>query len=647
MLSQIRSPADLKRLRRDQLPELARQVRARMIECCAVTGGHIGASLGVVELTLALLYEFDSPRDRILWDVGHQAYAWKLLTGRNEAFATLRQPGGISGFLKRGESPHDHFGAGHAGTAMSAALGMAAARDLAGEDYKVVAVVGDGALTSGLSYEGMNNAGHSERDVILVVNDNGMSISPNVGAISKMLGGLVASRAANRVRERLKAITLRIGETLGEGVVDFARRVEESTKNLFSAGMLFEEFGFRYFGPVDGHDLPKLCETFGFVRGMTGPRVVHVLTQKGKGYVHAESNQEKWHGLGAYDPETGEPRQKTGGPPSWTQVFGSAITELASLHPEVVAVTAAMPSGTGTDLFQRTWPRRFFDVGIAEGHAVTFAAGMATQGVRPIVAVYSTFLQRAYDNIIHDVAIQGLPVVFCLDRAGLVGEDGQTHMGLYDIAYLLSVPGLTVAAPRDGDELIGLLKTALAHHGPFALRYPRGKAPAEARPVGQVSPVPYGTWEEMRSGSALAFLAVGTMVRPCLGAAELLAGEGMDAAVVNCRFLKPVDNRLLERLARQHRLLVTVEEGTVVNGFGAALARHLQAAHGEVRVLALGVPDRVIEHAPRAAQLEACGLTAEGIARQVVAVQGPDGATSVGPSASEQGRGQGARVTAA
>jgi 1-deoxy-D-xylulose-5-phosphate synthase len=621
LLSTIHSPADLKRLRRDQLPQLAQEIRDRMIECCSITGGHIGASLGVVELTVALLYEFDSPSDKILWDVGHQAYAWKLLTGRNEAFPTLRQTGGISGFLKRSENPHDQFGAGHAGTAMSAALGMATARDLRGESHKVVAVVGDGAMTCGLTYEGMNNAGHSDRDIILVVNDNGMSISPNVGAISKMLGGIVASPATNKVRDGIKAITLRLGETFGDGVVDFARKVEESTKNLFSPGMLFEELGFRYFGPIDGHDLPKLTETLRFVRGMSGPRVVHVITQKGKGFAHAESNKEKWHGLAAYDPETGELRKKASGPPTWTQVFGDAIAQLGATHPELVAVTAAMPSGTGTNVFQKAWPERFFDVGIAEGHAVTFAAGLATQGIRPVVAIYSTFLQRAYDNIIHDVAIQHLPVVFCMDRAGLVGEDGHTHMGLYDIAYMLAVPEMTVTAPKDGDELIGLLKTALAHAGPFATRYPRDKAPVDPRPAAEVPAVPYATWEQLRGGKDVAILAVGTMVQPALAAAERLAGEGTDAAVINCRFLKPMDESMLERLAREHRVFVTVEEGTVVNGFGAHLAERMQTTHPEVRVVALGVPDRILDQAPRAEQLETYGLTAGGIARRIAALR--------------------------
>jgi len=622
LLSNIHGPADLKRLKREQLPQLAREIRERLIECVSLTGGHIGASLGVVELSIALLYEFDSPADKVVWDVGHQAYAWKLLTGRNDAFPTLRQRDGVSGFLKRSESEHDQFGAGHAGTAMSAALGMATARDLKGESHKVVAVVGDGALTCGLSYEGMNNAGHSDRDIILIVNDNGMSISPNVGAISTTLGRIVADPRTNRVREKIKGLTIALGGLFGEGVVDFAKNVEESVKNLFSPGMLFEELGFRYFGPIDGHDLPKLCDTLRFVRGMGGPRVIHVMTQKGKGFAFAESNQEKWHGLAAYDPVTGEARKKASGPPAWTQVFGDGLTALAAEHPELVAITAAMPSGTGTSIFQEKFPERFFDVGIAEGHAVTFAGGLSTQGIRPVVAIYSTFLQRAYDNVIHDIAVQHLPVIFCMDRAGLVGEDGQTHMGLYDIAYMLAVPGMTVTAPKDGDELIGLLRTALAHtDGPFSIRYPRDKAPADPHPAADISAVPYATWERLRSGKDVAILAVGTMVGPARQAADLLAGDGIDCAVINARFLKPLDHSMLELLLQEHRTLVTVEEGTIINGFGAFVSETLQTIRPEVRVVALGVPDRLIEQAPRAEQLELYGLTAAGIARRITALQ--------------------------
>ncbi len=617
LLDQIAGPHDLKQLRRDQLPLLAQELRTRLIDCCSITGGHIGASLGVVELAIALLYEFDSPTDKILWDVGHQAYAWKLLTGRNERFGTLRTEGGLSGFLKRDESEHDQFGAGHAGTAMSAALGMATARDLKGEQFKVVAVVGDGALTCGLSYEGMNNAGHSDRDILLILNDNGMSISPNVGAIAKLLGGIVADPRTDRLRERVKKVTLKLGDVFGEGVVKAAKNVEESVKNLFSEGMLFEELGFRYFGPIDGHDLDKLCHTLAHVRSLKGPRVLHVLTEKGKGFSFAEANREKWHGLAAYDPSTGEARKAPTGPPTWTQAFGDALTALGEERDDFVAITAAMPSGSGTAIFEKRFPARFFDVGIAEGHAVTFAGGLATQGIRPVVAIYSTFLQRAYDNIIHDIAVQGLPVTFCLDRAGLVGEDGQTHMGLYDIPYLLAVPGMTVTAPKDADELVGLLRTALDHDGPFSTRYPRDKTPGDPNPVASVPAVPYATWEALRPGSEVAILGVGTMALPALDAAQLLAAEGIDAAAINARFLKPLDEAMLGELLATCRLVVTVEEGAVINGFGAMLAARLERSHPAVRTLALGVPDELMAQAPRARQLEHYGLTATGIAEAV------------------------------
>lgn len=619
LLEQIQSPADLKQLSREQLPQLAQEVRDRLINCVSVTGGHIGASLGVVELTIALLYEFDSPTDKILWDVGHQAYAWKLLTGRNLDFPTLRTRGGLSGFLKRDESPHDQFGAGHAGTAMSAAFGMAAARDLQGGKNKVVAVVGDGALTCGLSYEGMNNAGDSGSDIILIVNDNGMSISPNVGAIAKLFGGIVADPRTNRVRSQIKHAAVGLGHIFGDGVVEFGRRVEESAKNLFSDGMFFEELGFRYFGPIDGHNTDKLLETLAFIKPMTGPRVLHVLTSKGKGFSFAEANREKWHGLSPYDPATGEARQKSAVFPTWTQVFGSTLVALGEERDDFAVITAAMPAGTGTNVFQKAFPKRFFDVGIAEGHAVTFAGGLSAAGVKPIVAVYSSFLQRAYDNIIHDIAVQNLPVVFCMDRAGLVGEDGQTHMGLYDIAYLLAVPGMTVTAPRDADELVGLLRTGLDHSGPFSLRYPRDTSPTDPNPVSSVQAVPYGTWEQLRQGRGeVAILAVGTMVPPSLAAGELLAAQQIDATIVNARFLKPFDEIMLADLAQRHRLIVTVEEGTVVNGFGAVLAERMMRDYPGVRVLAFGLPDELVMQATRAEQLELYQLTPEGISSRIV-----------------------------
>ena len=629
LLEGIKDLPDVKQLPRDRLPELCEEIRQRLIDVVSSTGGHIGASLGVVELATAIAYVFDSPRDKVVWDVGHQAYTWKLLTGRNDRFPTLRQAGGISGFLRRDESPHDHFGAGHAGTAMSAAYGMAAARDLKGEHHDVVVVVGDGAMTCGLSYEGMNNAGHSNRDLIVILNDNGMSIAPNVGAISRYLANVATNPLYNRVREELKRLTHRVDAMVGHGVQDFARRVEESLKNLVLPGVLFQELGLRYFGPVDGHDVFGLIEALEKVRQLKGPRLVHVLTQKGKGFPLEEPDLEKFHARPPYDPATGELRTAAGGPSAWTKVFGEAITQLAAEYPSLVAITAAMPSRTGTNIFQKKWPERFFDVGIAEGHATTFAAGLATQGIRPVVAIYSTFLQRAYDNIIHDVAIQRLPVIFCLDRAGMVGDDGQTHMGLYDIAYMLAVPGMTVTAPRDGAELIGLLRCALERtEGPFAIRYPRDKAPTEPPPAAAVAPVRYGTWEILRQGKGCAILPVGAMCAPAMAAASAVAAEGLDVTVVNCRFVKPVDRETLDALLKDHRILVTVEDGVVTNGFGAYLAAIVQTLAPEVRVIALGAPDRTYEHAPRAKQLESVGLTADGIASRIRALHTEEAALS-------------------
>ncbi len=630
ILETIHSPADVRALAPEQLQSLADEVRQRLIDVVSLTGGHIGAGLGVVELTVALCAAFDSPRDKIVWDVGHQGYPWKILTGRNDRLPTLRQAGGLSGFLRRSESEHDQFGAGHAGTGLSAAFGMAAARDLRGEDFKVVAVVGDGAMTCGLPYEAMNNAGHSGRDIILVLNDNGMSIAPNVGAINKYLGSIIANPFTVRLREWVKGMIEKASHLFGgPKLVDFAKNVEESIKNLWSPGMLFEELGFRYFGPIDGHNIDQMRQAFEIVKKLKGPRVVHVITEKGKGFPLPEPDLEKYHARAPYDPVTGKLRPVNPGPPQWTRVFGEALTQLAAEDANFVTITAAMPSGTGTNIFQKKWPERFFDVGIAEAHATTFAAGLATQGVRPVVAIYSTFLQRAYDSIIHDVAIQKLPVIFALDRAGMVGEDGQTHMGLYDIAYMLAVPHMTVTAPKDGAELIGLLRCALQHtEGPFSLRYPRDKAPGEAPPAAEVPAIPYGTWELLKKGKDCAILAVGVMCNPALEAADLLAADGFDVSVVNARFLKPMDREMLDALAQSHKLLVTVEDGTVVNGFGAALAALVQTTAPDLRVVALGVPDRTYEHAPRAQQLADVGLTGAGIAARIRALAAEESLTT-------------------
>src|SRR5258705_1267440 len=497
ILDRIHSPADLKPMTRDELRAVSEEMRARLIEVCSRTGGHIGAGLGVVELTVALHAVFDSPRDRIVWDVGHQGYPHKLLTGRADRLETLRQENGLSGFLKRSESEYDAFGAGHAGTAISAGYGMAVARELNGEDFKVVSILGDGALTCGLAYEGLNNAGASERDFIVVLNDNEMSIAPNVGAMSKYLTSIQRNPLYNRLRSAMGSVVDAAPGPLA-GVGTLVRKWEESVKAFLTPGVLFEELGFRYFGPIDGHDLDALIDTLASVREMTGPRLVHVITQKGKGFPAGEhAAGEKWHALPpGHDPATGKQLQTSTANPAYTAVFGKGLAELGTENPKVVTITAAMPSGTGTGAFAKAHPSRFFDVGIAEGHAVTFAAVLATRGVHPFVAIYSTFLQRAYDNIIHDVAIQSLPVVFCMDRAGLVGDDRETHMGLYDIAYMLAVPEMTVTAPKDGTEMLALLKAAALHrNGPFCIRYPRDASPDKPGALSTIEPTRHATWE--------------------------------------------------------------------------------------------------------------------------------------------------------
>jgi len=620
ILNRVKSPADVRALSRDELDQLAADVRARLIDICSRTGGHIGAGLGVVELTIALHHAFDTPRDQLVWDVGHQGYPHKLLTGRNDDMETLRQENGISGFLKRNESEYDAFGAGHAATSISAALGIASGRDIKNENFKVVAILGDGALTSGLAYEGLNNAGHSDRDIVVVLNDNEMSIAPNVGAMSKYLTSIQRNSLYNRVRSAIGDFVDNAPGPLSS-MSTLVRKWEESVKTFLTPGVLFEELGFRYFGPIDGHDIGGMTEMFAAVRAMKGPRLVHVLTQKGKGFPAGETSREKWHALPpGHDPATGK-QTKPSTAPGYTKIFGNGITELGNDVPDLAAITAAMPSGTGTDVFAKAHPSRFFDVGIAEGHAVTFAAGLATRGVRPIVAIYSTFLQRAYDNIIHDVAIQSLPVVFCMDRAGLVGEDGETHMGLYDIAYMLAVPEMTVTAPKDATEMLGLVRTGVGHRGgPFSIRYPRDTAPDAPPAISKIEPVPYATWEVLRHGEDVAILAVGTMVLPAIAAADAMAAEGLKLTVVNCRFLKPYDEVTLAAILAHHKQILIVEEGTVVNGFGAFMSSVIARYDSTIRVAIHGVPDRVIHAAPRARQLAACGLDAPGIASRVRAL---------------------------
>lgn len=622
ILSRIKSSADVKALSRDELVRLGDEMRAFLIDSCSHTGGHIGAGLGVVELAIALHAVFDTPRDQLLWDVGHQGYPHKLLTGRADQFGTLRQEGGMSGFLKRTESEYDSFGAGHAATAISAGFGMATARDLNGESFKVVSVLGDGALTSGLSYEGLNNAGASGRDFVVVLNDNEMSIARNVGAMAKYLNSVQRNPLYNRVRSAIGTVVDGMPAPL-QPVSNLVRKWEESVKSFLTPGVLFEELGFRYFGPIDGHDMDSLVDTFEAVRALDGPRLVHVITQKGKGFPAGE-HTEKWHALPAgHDPATGKQVLSSSANPSYTAVFGKGLAELGAIDPKLVAITAAMPTGTGTNIFARTFPQRFFDVGIAEGHAVTFAAGLATRGIHPVCAIYSTFLQRAYDNVIHDAAIQHLPVIFAMDRAGLVGEDGPTHMGLYDIAYMLAVPAMTVTAPKDGTEMLALLRSATIHTGgPFSIRYPRDAAPDIVPAISEIAPVPFGTWEVLRRGTELAILAVGTMVNESLRAADALAADGISISVVNCRYLKPHDEVTLNALLANHKQFLVVEEGTVVNGFGAYMSAVIARMDTAVHVATHGVPDVFVEQASRARQLRITGLDAVGIADRVRALHG-------------------------
>lgn len=620
LLDRVQDTAKIRTLTPAERIQLAQEVRDFLIETCSVTGGHIGAGLGVVELTIALHTAFDTPRDQLVWDVGHQGYPHKVLTGRKDRMHTLRQEGGISGFLKRTESDYDTFGAGHAATSISAALGMAAGRDLNGEDFKVAAIIGDGSLGSGLAYEALNNAGATERDFIVVLNDNEMSIAPNVGAMHKYLTSVQRNPIYNRLRSA-------IGDWADHAKGPFkeaghlVRKWEESVKAFLTPGVLFEELGFRYFGPIDGHDMEQMIETFTAMRDFKGPRLVHVITQKGRGFPAGEHG-EKWHALPpGHDPATGKQLKASTGNPNYTTVFGKALAELMEEFPKAVAITAAMPGGTGTSVIAKQHPARFYDVGIAEGHGVTFAGGLATQGAKPVVAIYSTFLQRGYDNIVHDVAIQSLPVIFAMDRAGLVGEDGETHAGLYDIAYMLAVPNMVVTAPKDGTELVGLLRTALTHEaGPFAIRYPRDVAPDLVGHAKEIPAVPHGTWEVLRRGEKVAILATGTMVLQSTIAAEALAAEGLSVTVVNCRYLKPYDATTLTALLATHEHLLVVEEGTVVNGFGAYMASVVSDLDASVRVHALGVPDRIVYAASRARQLAQCGIDAAGIADKVRAL---------------------------
>jgi len=620
LLDTVRYPADVRALSEEQLRELADEVRHRHIDVVSQKGGHFGASLGVAELTVALHYVFDTPRDKIVWDTGHQAYIHKILTGRNEELPTIRTYKGLAPFLRRDESEYDAFGAGHAATSISAAWGMAVGRDLNRDDFSVVAVIGDGAMGCGLAYEALNNAGHTERDFVVLLNDNDQSIGPAVGALNKYLNTVVTNPAYNRVRDAVKDVLHRVPSSFGHMMEEVAGKLEDGVKHFLTPGMLFEALGFTYVGPVDGHDLDALVPTLRNVRRMHGPVLVHCITQKGKGFDLAEKDPWTWHASSPFDKVSGSRIKKAGGLPRYQKVFGKGLVELAEENPKVIAITAAMPDGTSTDEFSEVFPDRYFDVGIAEGHGVTFAAGLATEGIRPIVAIYSTFLQRGFDNIVHDVALQNLPVIFCMDRAGIAGEDGPTHHGAFDIPYMLTIPTMTVTAGKDGTETLGLLRTGVDHlDGPFSLRWPRAAVPAEVPHMRDIQPVPYGSWEFMRRGQGIAVLAVGTMVLPAVEAAEALAAEGIDATVVNCRYLKPYDKQAFREVMKQHSVVLTLEEGAVVNGFGSYMAREADAflGRGEIQMDAMGIPDEFIEHGARGELLADMGLDVAGITARI------------------------------
>lgn len=606
-LNRIKSPADVKRLGMVELERLAEEIRARLIRSVAKTGGHIGPNLGVVELTIAMHYVFDTPTDHFVFDVSHQAYVHKLLTGRESQFHTIRQAGGLNGFMLRTESEHDSFGAGHAGTALSAALGMAVARDMSGGTEHVVALAGDAAFTNGISFEALNNIAASTKRMIVVLNDNEWSIDKNVGAIAEYFHKIAMNSTFNTLHDTAVNLAEKI---VGKAARHVAQVAGEAAKGIVGRGMIFEEFGLSYFGPVDGHNLPLLIETFRYLKEQNRPVVLHAITQKGRGFEPALAGQKKFHGLGPYDPTTGE--TKPVGQKTYSEVFAESLVKLADGNDKVVAITAAMPNGTALDLFRPKHPGRYFDVGIAEEHAVLFAAGMATKGYKPFCAIYSTFLQRAFDQIVHDVCLQRLPVVFCMDRGGLSGDDGPTHHGLFDISYLRGVPNLVHMVPKDEDELQDMLYTAMLHEGPSAVRYPRGIGPGAAIKE-QPARLEIGVAEVIEEPSAaeVCILGLGAMLPEAVRLAKLLEAEGVRAAVVNPRFAKPVDAACVERFARSCRLLVTMEDHVLAGGFGSALLEALSDAGLETPVVRVGWPDAFIEHGKVEALREKYGLTAE------------------------------------
>jgi len=623
LLDRIDHPNDLKKIPKEDLPQLAEEIRALILETVSTLGGHLGASLGAVELSIALHRCFDTPRDRLVWDTGHQAYPHKLLTGRQKLFSTLRQYGGMSGFLSRAESEFDTFGAGHAGTSISAALGMVEAREQKGEKHHVVAIIGDGSMTAGMAYEALNHAGALKRNIIVVLNDNEMSISKNVGAVSSYLNRILTGKLYTKVKNET-ATFLKTIPKIGHPMLKAARRAEESVKGLIVPGLFFEELGFRYFGPFDGHEIDHLLTIFENIKELKGPILVHVVTKKGKGYPLAEANPAGFHGKPSFHLATGEAKKKSSAP-SYTGSFAKSLIQLATDDRRIVAITAAMPEGTGLNLFAKAFPERFYDVGICEQHAVTMAAGMAADGLRPFVAIYSTFLQRGFDQIVHDVALQNLPVVFCLDRAGLVGEDGPTHNGTFDIAYLKGIPNMILMAPKDENELHHMLATALKQDHPVAIRYPRGSAigvPMDEK----TKPLPIGKGElivgELDKVWDAAIVAIGSMVYPALEAATQLGEKGIAVGVVNARFAKPIDRDLLVAIGHRCKKIVTVEEHVLSGGFGESVLTVIEEekAAGTISTLALrpmGIPDRFIEHGPQNRLRKELGLDAEGIYRFV------------------------------
>jgi 1-deoxy-D-xylulose-5-phosphate synthase len=598
LIDEIDSPADLRKLPRSKLPQLAAEIRNLIVEVVSRTGGHLASSLGAVELAIAVHYVFNTPKDKVIWDVGHQAYAHKILTGRRTAFSSLRQHGGLSGFTRRSESPYDSFSTGHSGTSISAGLGMACANFLKEEDAKVVAVIGDGSLTAGLAYEGLNQAGGIlKRDLIVILNDNEMSISRNVGALSSFLSRTFSAKKLQELRRELGFFFKKLPR-IGEDIYQLAKRTEESFKSFVTPGMLFEAFNFEYFGPINGHKIDHLIDILNNIKYIREPVLLHVTTTKGKGYAPAEKNPIYFHGCGCFDSKSGtciDPKPLV---PTYTEVFGRTLVELAQKDPRVVAVTAAMPEGTGLSRFAQLYPDRFFDVGIAEQHAVTFAAGMAAQGFRPVVGIYSTFMQRAYDQILHDVCLDRLPVILALDRGGLVGEDGATHHGIFDYSYLRSLPNMVVMAPRDENELRRMMVTALQYDGPIAFRYPRGTAvgtPLDA----DITPIPIGEAKVLKEGHDVVLMAIGASVMEALRAHEVLAEQGVRATVVDCRFLKPLDAGLAVELARRIPRVLTIEENVRQGGFGSAVLEAFNdAGLNSVAVERIGLPDAFIEHGP-------------------------------------------------